>query len=402
MTLEPLKKLLGAPGSRRHRLARRLKHKLLESLPSLSPNQPLDAWRSDAERRVLYISACPGDSRRYRCHAMIEGLLSQNLHGQCLPWPDRKLSTPEALLDPLDVVILHRMPATARVLDLIQRAKKQGCLVIYDSDDLIFDDRPQLLNLPGPAQYLDAELCRSNRQVIEQCHAALVSTQPLKRALQALTDRPCEVLRNGLARDLIEASEAARLGISKQPKTLGYASGTPTHDADFASISEVLVKALSKHPEWRLELRGHISVPGALRNFGQRVSKHGFVPWAELPAGLRRWSVMLAPFVDNAFNRCKSALKYREAALLELPTIASPMPAYKKCIESGQNGYLAQSQDQWLAAMERLMDDAEHADELGRAARRAVLVKDSVEERGHRLASLIKSWSQQYLGGDQS
>jgi len=40
-----------------------------------------------------------------------------------------------------------------------------------------------------------------------------------------------------------------------------------------------------------------------------------------------------------------------------LPVIASPIPAYKNIIRSGYNGFLANTDEQWLDALEQLITD---------------------------------------------
>jgi glycosyltransferase involved in cell wall biosynthesis len=45
--------------------------------------------------------------------------------------------------------------------------------------------------------------------------------------------------------------------------------------------------------------------------------------------------------LDNPFSQSKSEIKFMEAALLGIPTVASPTQAFQHAIISGENGYLA-------------------------------------------------------------
>jgi hypothetical protein len=62
-----------------------------------------------------------------------------------------------------------------------------------------------------------------------------------------------------------------------------------------------------------------------------------------------------------------------EAALLRVPTVASPTEAFKYAIRSGMNGYLATSGAEWAEALDLLVRDAEVRKSIGEAAYAHVL-----------------------------
>ena len=56
------------------------------------------------------------------------------------------------------------------------------------------------------------------------------------------------------------------------------------------------------------------------------------MPWRKLPEIQVQFDINLAPLeIDNPFGQSKSEIKYVEAALLRVPTIASPSDSYSAC-----------------------------------------------------------------------
>jgi glycosyltransferase involved in cell wall biosynthesis len=68
--------------------------------------------------------------------------------------------------------------------------------------------------------------------------------------------------------------------------------------------------------------------------------------------------INLAPLdVDNPFCHAKSELKYFEAAIVGVPTIASPTDTFKRCMTHRLNGMLASNEDEWYSALKALIED---------------------------------------------
>ena len=124
---------------------------------------------------------------------------------------------------------------------------------------------------------------------------------------------------------MLACAEQTTLRRNQERIVLGYASGTPTHDRDLELIEEGLFEILKRYEQVELHLMGHIQKPTKLSVFGNRVQRRPFVSWQELPQRLRDIDINLAPFCpDSDFSKGKSALKYMEAALVGIPTLASP------------------------------------------------------------------------------
>lgn len=89
-----------------------------------------------------------------------------------------------------------------------------------------------------------------------------------------------------------------------------------------------------------------------------------------------RLDIMLIPRKDNYFNRCKSNIKYLEAAMCEIPVVAQSfsdgLSPYDADLD-GSNGLLATDTDSWVKQTEKLIGDKLLRREIGRMAHEYVL-----------------------------
>ena len=105
-----------------------------------------------------------------------------------------------------------------------------------------------------------------------------------------------------------------------------------------------------------------------------RIEWRDFVTHAELPKEIARFDINLAPLEDgNPYCESKSELKFFEAAIADVPTIASPTGPFRRAIEHGVTGFLAGTTDEWLYALRQLLESASLRARLGRAAHLSAL-----------------------------
>ena len=172
--------------------------------------------------------------------------------------------------------------------------------------------------------------------------------------------------------------------------TLGYFSGWPkAHESDLAVALPAVRRALDALPGARLRIVGHFERSALPVDLRERVEIAPFVPYERLFAEIARVDINLAPLVDNPHRRAKSAVKFLEAALVGVPTVASNLEPYR-LIDHGRTGMLAANEEEWYAGIMALATDPLRRRAIGDAARRYVLEHETTSVRAPAFAQLLR------------
>jgi len=254
--------------------------------------------------------------------------------------------------------------------------------VVYDIDDLVFDptlaDRIDGLRLFGPhRRRLEIAAMARRGRLIEHCGLVTTSTAPLARAAAALGPEAA-VIPNSLnqAQLSLAAELAGRKRTPREGVTIGYFSGTRTHQRDFAVCEPALLNLLERRPEVRFRLVGHLDLGSHWRRFEARVERIGLLSPAELLRAVAETDINLAPLeLGNPFCEAKSELKFFEAGAVGVPTVASATEVFAAAIEDGTNGLLARDDAGWRAALDLLAGSAARRTAIGEAARASAVAR---------------------------
>jgi hypothetical protein len=166
--------------------------------------------------------------------------------------------------------------------------------------------------------------------------------------------------------------------------TIGY-MGSGSHITDVETILPVLIALLEKRPDVRLEFFGTIKPPAELAIFGDRVSARVKADsYGDFIDRLKRlgWWVGLAPLTGSDFNKTKASTKWVEYTLAGIATLATSSDVYGKPHKAG--ALQLKPAEDYLAAMEALLDDAAQRESLIDASRNLLL--DAYNLSDHNLA----------------
>lgn len=353
---------------------------------------------------ILIITGAKGDTRRYRVFHLYQQLRLAGGEVFAFHISDaRAISQAEKCR----VLVLHRVPYDSIVARLIDSVRRRAGLVLVDHDDLIFDpaafqwiDSPDFQD-PIRAQLYQKEMKRQ-KQTVLLSDGVVTSTDYLAEVVRK-TGKPAWVHRNAANLEMIENSTRALMQKRQLDGkyVIGYASGTPTHNRDFAMIAPGLMETLKAFPEAELWIIGHLDLTPDWQPFENRVRSFKSVPWRELPFWLTQIDVNLAPLVlDNPFSQSKSEIKFMEAALVSVPTIASPTDAFAFAIRPSENGLLARTAGDWQAALAALADPARRA-ALGAVARNDALTLYTPQCRAQQAVELLNQIAAHFGRADQ-
>jgi len=342
---------------------------------------------------ILLVSGVKGDTRRYRTFHLFEQFQLAGVPCQLSHITDPKL------IDKLahaSIVFLHRVTYDSLVERLFDIVRERDILAILDSDDLTFNPNSfQWIDSPDFADLVRAQLyqddLRRNSITLENCQAATVSTNYLADQMQFL-GKASWVHRNAFDIEMLDLSEDAYTAKREEARKviIGYASGTATHNHDFTVAKPAIKKTLQKYSHTELWLIGPIDPGEDWGDLTQRIRHINLVPWRRLPSLLCQFDINIAPLVaDNPFSQSKSEIKYMEAGLVRVPTIASPISAFRYAIQSGENGWLAESNQDWEKRLSELVEDTRLRKQMGNQAYQDVIARYHPQVRSRELVSTI-------------
>ena len=312
-------------------------------------------------------------------------------------------------IETADIIVLWRTVWNDVLAAAVNNAKSNGTKVVFDIDDLMVD--PELARLEVidgiRSQGLTEETVRAHyagiRAAMASADLCIASTEELalhmRRAMM-----PALVLPNSFDERTRAASRiASRIRASERrpaekPIRIGYAGGSRTHQKDFAVCVDAVAEILRDHPNCRLVLFKVANITHCLDvdEFPVLQGLHGqiewreFVPLDQLPNEIAQFDVNLVPLeVGNPFCEAKSELKYFEAALAGVPTIASPTGPYRRAIRHGETGFLAETSSEWRDALERLVGNADLRTQIAAAAELDVSWRFGVENTRQQMSVIL-------------
>ena len=360
--------------------------------------------------KVMYYSEKYNDTTfRYRVYNMCEAINLAH-DGVSASWfSEADGSRLLELVDECAVLVVHRALYRDFFDRLVSRAKTKGIPVIYDIDDYVVDPSTAPLIIRTQDQHKTTwgasewafdftfgQLARF-RFAAELCDSLLVTNKFLADKVSASLKKPAAVIPNFLGPDQLELSNqlaAARLAGKRVPGDilLGYFSGSATHRFDFQVAAGAIAKVMREYPNVRLRIVGYLDAKTlGLDEFGDRVEILPFTNYLNLQCLIAEVDINLSPLLENDFTNCKSELKYFDAGILGVPTLASPIYTMKTAIDSGEYGYLVNNIDWYESLKSAVAEFPDRLEEMGAKAREQVLATYTPEAQGPVICHLLKS-----------
>jgi glycosyltransferase involved in cell wall biosynthesis/SAM-dependent methyltransferase len=265
---------------------------------------------------------------------------------------------------PPGILIYHRpVLAGAQGLARLRALIARGWLVVCEFDDnpaqMVAMQRPDVLNFRA-------------------VHAIQTSTEPLAEIFRA-ENPEVVVFPNAIARlpDVANYVDTERLNL--------LFAGL-NRENEWPELLRALNAVAAKAEE-----RLHFTIVGDRGLYGQLATTHKtYVPMC----GYDRYQALLAaseisfmPLGDTPFNRCKSDLKFIEAAAFRVTALASDV-VYADSVQDGQTGVLFRSPEELQQRLLRLVANPEAGRAIGDAARAYVreermLAQQAVRRTAH-------------------
>lgn len=361
-----------------------------------------------SRRRVAYYYEEPNTSTfRYRGYNMAQLLNAADEVGvqeNSACWFHRAdlEQAGEEIAASADLLVVCRSGYESRLLRLITAFRRRDKKVLFDIDDLVFDTRYAHLVMNTLDQDIDAAhwwdfwfgYLGRMRATLDLCDGAITTNAFLAARLAECTDQPVRVVPNFINREQRAISDQVwqdkvDSGFARNGEfTLGYFSGSPSHNHDYGLVEPAIAALMARRPELRLLTAGYIAPGPHLEPFKNRLQHAPFQDWVNLQRLVGSVELNLMPLAPNVFTDCKSALKYFESAIVGTLSIASPSANYAAAIQHGVTGYLARGHE-WEQQIEQVLDTLQRYPEMATQARQDALARfDGPAHRSALLAAL--------------
>jgi len=349
---------------------------------------------------IAFLSGEPNTpGHKYRITCLAECLPSKHYQVHVVLFGKDDLDTHLLETGPIDLLWIWRLPMSELLEPYFQKLRSYGTRIHYDVDDLMFNpDVAKTKLIDGiRSMKLQEDAVRTfyqkHRQMLLYADHASSPTNTLTSQLLYFTPWAWTVPNTFTSQDLIKARAARYQRSQDDFFRMGYASGSRTHQKDFATILPAICEILRKYPNARLvvyPLTLLLEEYPELKPFENQIEKRDMVPVEDLVYEYARYDVNLCPLeTGNIFCECKSQLKFFEAALCKTPTIASPTEPFARYIQSGSNGFLADEPEEWVSCLETLLESRAARETMGGKAYRSVLWNFSPEHLRQSVEAVI-------------
>lgn len=333
---------------------------------------------------ILFVSNGVGDSARYRTANVAEALEGRGLKTAVTIQDNPFLLS---YVGKFSVFVFHRVLYTEKTSAFVSEIKKQNKTIVFETDDLVYD--------PAFLKDMDyyTKMNTWEKKLYEHGLGGEILVDPYVEVATTTTsflaDKLSEkgkkvfIVKNMLSKKDMADAAAALQKVKKDPTLvrIAYFSGTPSHNKDFATITLVLEKILASHSEVRLVLAGPLDTEDRLNQcFAEQIER---VPFASRPEHFRNIAevdINLAPLeIGNPFCESKSELKWFEAGIVGVPTVAAATKTFREAITDGVDGFVAATEEEWQEKLEKLITDKGFRVAMGGQARQTVLEKYTTE-----------------------
>lgn len=257
-------------------------------------------------------------------------------------------------------------------IDMFHRA---GIAVFYEADDDQWMAIDEHLTDEQDRHMLAVD--QASVHTLRRCDGVTVSTQRLATIVRTLTDKPVAVVPNLIDLRWFRAVQAEAVRVAPG-LTIGW-YGSKRLDVDLEPLGRAWEAIARRYPKVRFVIAGHVSPVIAERVPADRLTVIPYLPLEYYPLGLVNIDIGCCSVANNRFNRAKSIIKALEYGARGRTAVVATPTLYREIIRDNDTGYLAQTADEWEAALSRLVEDGRLRRALARRLGRAVEERYSLQ-----------------------
>lgn len=347
----------------------------------LTPYQPAIA-PGPRYRIVQYLPALQRHGISVEMVPFATGKLQEVLYS-----PGKRLAKVVALLDSL----ARWLPKVARTADLFFVQREAALIgpplaerwlsrhrpVMYDFDDAIFLNTTSVVN-GRLARW--ARPANKTMKLVQISHTVLAGNDYLAAFARQHASN-VHVMPTTVNCDLV--TPRSEPSPAKIP-TIGWIGSHST-----APYLEAILPALQQLAR---RYRFRLLVVGAGRSISLDAAECINLPWEAQreTRDFQSLDIGIYPLPDTDWSQGKCGLKAIQYGAVGIPCVCSPIGVNRQIVRAGETGLFANSQEEWVAALSQLLDDAGLRRRMGAAAREHIAANYALDRHSDRLATIMK------------
>ena len=344
--------------------------------PDTTPSQRfrIEQWRGPLEETGIRVRLAPFADRRLMNLLYKPGRSAQKIAGMIAGFARRIGDVATAGRG--DAILIHRGawlagPALLERLLMVWRKP-----IFFDFDDAIY-----LRHTSGANRLFDWLKFPGKTAALCQMSSLVVAGNDYLATYARKHNRRVVVVPTSIDTDLYMPTE--RDDCSHRV-VIGW-TGSTTSMTHLEMFAPVLRKLLAHRD---VEIRVQSNQPPVLSGV-----PFVFQPWriATEVNEIRAFDIGIKPMPDDPWARGKCPMKELQYMALGIPAVCSAVGTSAEAIQDGENGFLANSAEQWFERLTRLVDDVPLRRKIGLAGRQTVEERYSKKVCAARFAEAIRS-----------
>jgi len=242
-------------------------------------------------------------------------------------------------LDKIRLILLHRLPLNPSLNKLLKAAHQRNIPTLLDIDDAIHN----------PSLYCQSAVFDHLNSIEKSIHSDM-------------SERIAKILR--------------------QVSAVTVSTDILHQYTSEMAIIEPLSIILKKFSDSRFLIAGPLELPSVFQEkFHNQIIRYPLEVWPDFLKYYGDLNVNLAPLEQqNPFCQAKSGIKFLEAGISAVPTIASPTPDFKRLIQHLETGFVAETSQDWVKWMDYCLSKPDTAAQIGKNARSHILEFETIEQ----------------------
>lgn len=173
-----------------------------------------------------------------------------------------------------------------------------------------------------------------------------------------------------------------------RPLTIGVQGGD-NHAEDWRILADAWRAIGERYSHVHFAIAGYHAPYLTALPLGERLHLIPWQPWHRFASIQATFDIACCPLPTTRFNACKSPIKWQAPAMLGIPAVVSPC-VYGSVATHGSTALIADTTDDWICQLSRLIESAAEAEQIGQAAKAWVEENRVADRIAHR-------WADAYL-----